>query len=63
MVLGVGALAAIIETRYIRIPIRDEPILALLGAFAFWGLIRQVCRPSIERFQHGCRPVLATFLP
>jgi len=42
MVLGVGALVAIIETRYLRIPIRDESILALLGAFAFWGLIRAV---------------------
>jgi hypothetical protein len=42
MVLGVGALAAIVETRYIRLPIRDEPILALVGAFALWGLIRAV---------------------
>src|SRR5829696_1782932 len=40
MVLGVGALAAVIATRYLRVPIRDEPILALLGAFALWGLIR-----------------------
>ena len=38
--LGVGALAAVVATRYLRVPIRDEPILALLGAFAFWGLIR-----------------------
>jgi O-antigen ligase len=40
MVLGVGALGAILATRYLRVPIRDEPILALLVAFAIWGLIR-----------------------
>ncbi len=42
MVLGVGAIAAVVATPYLRIPIRDEPILALLGAFAVWGLIRTV---------------------
>jgi hypothetical protein len=42
MVLGVGAVAAVVATRYLRIPIRDEPILALLAAFAAWGLIRTV---------------------
>jgi O-antigen ligase len=42
MVIGVGALAAVVATRYLMVPIRDEPILALLGAFALWGLIRTV---------------------
>jgi O-antigen ligase len=42
MVLGVGAVAAIVATRYLQVPIRDEPILALLGAFVLWGLIRAV---------------------
>jgi O-antigen ligase len=42
MVLGVGALASVVATRYLMVPIRDEPILALLGAFALWGLIRTV---------------------
>ena len=40
MVLGVGILAAIIGTRYFRVPITDEPILALLSAFALWGWVR-----------------------
>jgi hypothetical protein len=40
MVLGVGALAAVLATSYLRAPIRDEPILALLCVFALWGLIR-----------------------
>jgi O-antigen ligase len=42
MVLGVGALAAVVATRYLRVPIRDEPIFALLGAFVIWGLFRAV---------------------
>jgi hypothetical protein len=40
MVLGIGALAAVVATRYLRVPVRDEPILALLGVFVLWGLIR-----------------------
>jgi O-antigen ligase len=40
IVLGVGAVAAVVATRYLRVPIRDEPILALLGAFVLWGLVR-----------------------
>ena len=40
LVLGIGFLAAVVSTRYVRVPIKDEPILALLGAFALWGLIR-----------------------
>jgi O-antigen ligase len=42
MVLGVGALAAVVATRYLRVPLRDEPIFALLGAFVIWGLFRAV---------------------
>jgi O-antigen ligase len=49
MVLGVGALAAIVATRYLVIPIRDEPILALLGVFVMWGLIRAV--PGVGAYQ------------
>ena len=42
MVLGVGAVAAVVATRYFRAPIRDEPILAVLGAFVLWGLVRML---------------------
>jgi O-antigen ligase len=49
MVLGVGALGAVFATRYLRVPIRDEPILALLGAFTIWGLIRAL--PGIGEYQ------------
>jgi hypothetical protein len=42
MVLGVGAVAAVVATRYFQVPIRDEPVLALLGAFVLWGLIRMI---------------------
>jgi hypothetical protein len=40
LVLGVGVAAAVVATRYFKVPVRDEPILALLGAFALWGVIR-----------------------
>src|SRR5215217_5911006 len=39
MVLGVGAVAAVLATQYVQVPIRDEPILALLGAFVVWGMV------------------------
>ena len=42
MALAVGLLAALVGTGYLRIPIRDEPILSLLAAFVLWGLIRFV---------------------
>ncbi|MFI6825994.1 O-antigen ligase family protein [Kribbella sp. NPDC050241] len=42
MVLGVGAAAAVVATHYLKVPIRDESILAPLIAFAAWGLIRTV---------------------
>ena len=42
MMLGLGAVAAVTATRYFQVPIRDEPILALLVAFALWGAIRTV---------------------
>ena len=42
MVLGVGAAATVMATRYLKMPIRDESILALLVAFAGWGLIRTI---------------------
>ena len=40
MVLTVGGLGVLGATGYLRIPIRDEPILALLAAFFLWGFIR-----------------------
>ncbi len=49
MVLGVGALAVLLATRYLRVPLRDEPILALLCAFALWGLIRAL--PGIYTYK------------
>jgi O-antigen ligase len=42
MMLGVGATAAVVATRYLKLPIRDESIFALLAAFAGWGLIRLI---------------------
>jgi O-antigen ligase len=42
MMLGLGAVGAMAATRYFQVPIRDEPVLALLVAFASWGLIRTV---------------------
>ena len=40
MVLAVGALGVLAATGYLRIPVRDEPILAVLAAFFLWGFIR-----------------------
>jgi hypothetical protein len=40
MVLAVGGLGVLAATGYLRIPVRDEPVLALLAAFFLWGLIR-----------------------
>lgn len=42
MLLGLGVLAALTATRYFVAPLRDEPVFALLLAYAFWGLIRTV---------------------
>ena len=42
LTLGVGVLAALVGTRYVRIPICDEPVLTLLAGFALWGLVRAV---------------------
>jgi hypothetical protein len=49
MVLAVGAVAALVSTRFFQVPIRDEPILAVLGAFALWGFIRMV--PGVATYQ------------
>ena len=38
--LIVGILGVLAATRFLSVPIRDEPILMLLGAFVLWGLIR-----------------------
>ncbi len=40
MVLTVGTLGVLAATGYLRIPVRDEPILVLLAAFFLWGFIR-----------------------
>ena len=40
LVLAVGALGVPRATGYLRIPVRDEPVLALLGACFLWGLFR-----------------------
>jgi O-antigen ligase len=40
LVLVTGALGTLAATGYLRVAIRDEPVLALLGAFFLWGLIR-----------------------
>ena len=40
MVLGIGIVGVLAATGYLRVVVRDEPILALLSAFFLWGLIR-----------------------
>jgi hypothetical protein len=40
MVLVVGSLGGLAATGYLAVPVRDEPILALLAAFFLWGFIR-----------------------
>ena len=49
IVLCVGVIGAVFATRYLRVPIRDEPILSLLGAFAIWGMIRAL--PGIAEYK------------
>lgn len=46
MVLAVGVLGVLTVTGCLRVPLRDEPLLALLGAFVLWGLIRALPGPS-----------------
>ncbi|MFC5993669.1 O-antigen ligase family protein [Pseudonocardia hispaniensis] len=48
MVLAVGIVGVLTATGYIRIPLRDEPILALLAVFTLWGLVRAV--PGIREY-------------
>ena len=40
LVLVVGGLGTLAATGYLRIPVRDEPILSLLAVWFLWGLIR-----------------------
>ena len=40
LVLTVGAVGVLSATGYLRIPVRDEPVLALLAAWFLWGLFR-----------------------
>ena len=48
MVLTIGGLGVLAATGYLRIPVRDEPILALLAAFFLWGFIRFL--PGLRTF-------------
>jgi hypothetical protein len=49
MMLGLGVVAALAATRYFRVPVREEPVFALLAAFGLWGLIRTV--PGLGTYQ------------
>jgi O-antigen ligase len=40
MVLVVGGLGVLAATGYLRVAVRDEPLLALLAALFLWGVIR-----------------------
>ncbi len=40
LTLTVGAVGVLTATGYLRIPVRDEPVLALLAAWFLWGLFR-----------------------
>ena len=40
LVLTVGVLGVLSATGYLRIPLRDEPVLSAAAAFFLWGLIR-----------------------
>ncbi|MGH3217608.1 MAG: O-antigen ligase family protein [Streptosporangiaceae bacterium] len=40
MVLVVGALGCLAATGYLRVVVRDDPMLALLAAFFLWGFVR-----------------------
>jgi hypothetical protein len=40
LVLTVGGLGVLCATGYLRIPLRDEPVLAILTAWFLWGFIR-----------------------
>jgi hypothetical protein len=42
IVLGLGTLGVLLATGYLRIPARDEPMLALLALFGIWGAVRAV---------------------
>lgn len=42
IVLGTGLIGLCTATGYLRIPLRDEPTLALLAAFVAWGALRSV---------------------
>lgn len=46
--LGIGVLGVLGATGYLRIPLRDEPVLALLAAFMLWGLTRAV--PGVQEY-------------
>lgn len=48
IVLGVGALGVLGATGYLRVPMRDEPVLGLLAMFVLWGLLRAV--PGLSEY-------------
>jgi hypothetical protein len=49
LMLGIGVVAAMTATRYFLVPIREEPVYALLLAFALWGLVRTM--PGVGIYQ------------
>ncbi len=48
MVLGVGIIAVLAATGYLRIPMREEPAFALLTLFVLWGALRSV--PGVRTY-------------
>lgn len=48
MVLTLGGLGVLFATGYLRIPLRDEPVLAILTAWFVWGFIRFL--PGLETY-------------
>ena len=50
MVLLVGALGCLTATGYLRVVVRDDPMLALLAAYFLWGFIRLL--PGLRRLRN-----------
>jgi O-antigen ligase len=53
LVLVVGVLGVLAATGYLRVPARDEPVMALLAVFGLWGLYRAV--PGLA--EHGTEAI------
>jgi hypothetical protein len=48
LVLTIGGLGVLSATGYLRIPLRDEPVLAILAAWFVWGFIRLL--PGLQTY-------------